>query len=157
VEKVKRGEKIKVETKSVGETVSLGEKIGHLLKKGDVVSLIGELGVGKTYLTKGIVKSLGGCDVKSPTFVIINEYKGKLPIFHFDCFRIKDPKELEKLGYEEYFYGNGVTIIEWADKIMELLPEGSIFIRMSKKGENIRLIQIEGLSQLNSIKSSVEE
>ncbi|MFH1825373.1 MAG: tRNA (adenosine(37)-N6)-threonylcarbamoyltransferase complex ATPase subunit type 1 TsaE [Candidatus Firestonebacteria bacterium] len=137
-----------LKTNNEKETIKLGEKIGVLLKKGDIVSLIGELGVGKTYLTKGIVKGMGlDSDVKSPTFMIINEYKGILNVYHFDCYRIKNFKELERLGYEEYFYGDGVTIIEWADKIRELLPANCINITMRKKNKNQRLIQIKNLRQ----------
>lgn len=135
-----------IETKSEEETIKLGEKIGVKLKRGDIVSLVGDLGAGKTYLTKGIVKSLNvKTGAKSPTFVIINEYKGDLPVYHFDCYRIKGKDELERLGYEEYFYGNGVTVIEWADKVAELIPKNAVRIEIGITGKNERKFKIENL------------
>ena len=123
-------------TKSRAETVKLGRELGKALKPGSIVALTGDLGAGKTYLTKGIVKGLGvKAGVRSPTFVIMNIYPGKIPVFHYDCYRLKNEAEMEKLGYEEYFYGNGVTVVEWADRIPGLIPKTAVRVDF-KIGEN---------------------
>jgi len=133
-------------SRSVKETLSLGEKLAKRLKKGDLVALIGDLGSGKTVLTKGIAKGLGVKNaryVNSPTFVIIKEYKGKLPLYHFDLYRLDHPGMLDAENFEEYFYGDGVTVVEWADKIKGLLPKNRWEIRMSVTGEDKRKIDIK--------------
>jgi tRNA threonylcarbamoyladenosine biosynthesis protein TsaE len=133
-------------TKSTAETVKLGEKLGKSLRQGSIVALTGNLGAGKTYLTKGIVKGLGiKSAVRSPTFVIMNIYPGNVPVFHYDCYRLKDESEMEKLGYEEYFYGNGVTVIEWADRIPGLIPETAIRVKIKIGKDNNREIRISGI------------
>ena len=131
-------------TASAAATVMFGEKLGRTLKVGSVVALTGNLGAVKTCLTKGIAKALGATvEAKSPTFTLINVYEGRIPLYHFDCYRLKDARELEKLGYEEYFYGNGVSVVEWADKVKELLPKNSVYIEITVTGENGREIKIE--------------
>ncbi len=135
-----------IKTESAAETLALGEKIGRKLSPGAVVALNGGLGAGKTWLSKGIAKALGcGGDVKSPTFTIINIYAGKVPVYHFDCYRLNSKADLENIGYEEYFYGKGVTLVEWAEKIAGLLPENSVYIDIKTKGENSREFQIKNL------------
>lgn len=116
------------------ETEKLGEKIGQAAKPGMVVALIGDLGTGKTTLTKSIARGLGVTEtVTSPTFNIIREYKtGRIPLYHFDVYRIADPEEMFELGYEEYFYGDGICVVEWADIIEELLPENAIVIHIDR-------------------------
>ena len=116
------------------ETEKLGEKIGQAAKPGMVVALIGDLGTGKTTLTKSIARGLGVTEtVTSPTFNIIREYKsGRIPLYHFDVYRIADPEEMFELGYEEYFYGDGICVVEWADIIEELLPEDAVVIRIDR-------------------------
>lgn len=117
-------------------TKNLGEKLGKLLQEGDLVALNGDLGAGKTCLIQGIAVGLNSKDyVSSPSFSIIKEYSGDKPIYHFDLYRLTQPEELETLGYEEYFYGNGVTLIEWAEKIKHYLPESRLLIRI-KMGED---------------------
>ena len=130
-------------TNSQAETVKLGEVLGKTLKSGSIVALIGDLGAGKTYLTKGIVKGLGlKAAVRSPTFVIMNIYPGKMPVFHYDCYRLKDESEMEKLGYEEYFYGSGVTVIEWADRIPGIIPKTAVKVDFKIGKDNKREIRI---------------
>jgi tRNA threonylcarbamoyladenosine biosynthesis protein TsaE len=132
-------------SRSVEETVRAGARLARRLKKGDVVALIGELGSGKTVFAKGIAKGLGVKEaryVNSPTFVIIKEYAGRMPLYHFDMYRLDRAHSLDSLGLEEYFYGDGVTVIEWADKIRTLLPRNRIEVRFSVAGERERRIVI---------------
>ncbi|MBI4974796.1 MAG: tRNA (adenosine(37)-N6)-threonylcarbamoyltransferase complex ATPase subunit type 1 TsaE [Candidatus Omnitrophica bacterium] len=131
---------------SVEETIRIGAKLGRTLKKGDCIALIGTLGSGKTILTKGIAKGLSVKDVRyvnSPSFVIIKEYKGKIPLYHFDLYRIDKSTVLDSESYEEYFYGDGVVVVEWADKIRQLLPREYIEVKLSVTGENRRRIEIK--------------
>lgn len=131
---------------SVEETISIGAKLGRKLKKGDCVALVGDLGSGKTVLTKGIAEGLGVKNpryVNSPTFVIIKEYKGKLPLYHFDLYRLDRSTALDAEGYEEYFYDDGVSVIEWADKIRGLLPKKRIQVKLRMIGEDRREIVID--------------
>ena len=133
-------------TESAADTIALGEEIGRKLSPGAVVALNGGLGAGKTWLSKGIAKALGfGGDVVSPTFTIINIYAGKVPIYHFDCYRLNSNADLENIGYEEYFYGKGVTLVEWAEKIAGLLPENSVYIDIKTVEGNSREFQIKNL------------
>ena len=127
------------------ETLSLGEQFGRFLSPGLVVGLYGELGAGKTRLVQGIAKGLQVQDhyITSPTFTILNEYRGLMPVYHFDVYRLSGPEELEELGYEEYFYGTGVTIIEWAEKIKPLLPKNYIKILLKHQGAEIRKLSLE--------------
>lgn len=127
------------------ETRAIGEKVGRTLKPGAVVCLYGEMGAGKTCLIQGLARGLGvkeEKEVKSPTFVLIREYEGRVPIYHFDLYRIESEQELEGLGYEEYFYGRGVSLIEWADKIQEYLPPHRIEIRLAFLDEHERWIEV---------------
>jgi len=136
---------MKIISKSVEETIALGVKLAGKLKKGDVVALIGDLGAGKTVFTKGIAKGLGVKNsryVNSPTFVIIKEYKGKLPLYHFDLYRLDHYSSFDAMNYDEYFYGVGVTVIEWADKISKLLPKKYWEVDLKVAGETKRKIGI---------------
>lgn len=130
--------------KNEEETRAFGLELGASLRKGDIVALIGDLGTGKTALTKYIAEGLGIQEViTSPTFTIVQEYRqGRLPLYHFDVYRIGDPEEMYELGYEEYFYGDGVCVIEWADLIEELLPEYTKTIRIEYgKNQEERIYQ----------------
>jgi tRNA threonylcarbamoyladenosine biosynthesis protein TsaE len=130
---------------SIDKTIEIGAKLGKSLVAGDVVALVGDLGAGKTVLTKGIAKGLGVRNVRyvnSPTFVIIKEYKGRLPLYHFDIYRLNKSSVLDSENFEEYFYGDGVTVVEWADKIRPLLPKRHIEVSLSVAGEGKRKIQI---------------
>ncbi|MFH1710568.1 MAG: tRNA (adenosine(37)-N6)-threonylcarbamoyltransferase complex ATPase subunit type 1 TsaE [bacterium] len=135
-----------IATKSHKETVLLGERIGKSLKPNDIVALSGELGAGKTTLIQGIAKGLGVQNwVTSPTFTIVNEFKGKLNLYHMDLYRINNIEEAEDIAIEEYFTKGGVTVIEWAEKIRSMLPDGVIGIKINVVSENERSFNIEGL------------
>ena len=135
---------MEIRLNNLEETEEFGTKLGKILKSGDIICLNGDLGAGKTTLTKSIGL---GLDVKeyitSPTFTLINQYRGRLPVYHFDEYRLENADELYDLGFDEYFYGNGVCIIEWADKIENLLPKERLVLDI-KKGKDIdeRVINI---------------
>ncbi|MBU9713544.1 tRNA (adenosine(37)-N6)-threonylcarbamoyltransferase complex ATPase subunit type 1 TsaE [Evansella tamaricis] len=122
---------------SLEETQQLAEHLANLLKPGDLVTLEGNLGAGKTSFTKGLAKGLGVAgNVNSPTFTIIKEYQGKVPFYHMDAYRVED--ELEDLGLDEYFEGDGVTVVEWPSMIEEQLPKEKLAIRIEYMAENKR-------------------
>lgn len=127
-----------IETRSAEETFALGEKIGKEAKKGEVYTLIGDLGVGKTVFTQGMARGLGITEpVSSPTFTIVQVYEeGRLPFYHFDVYRIGDIEEMDEIGFEDYVYGDGVSLIEWANLIEEILPEKRTEIFIEKDLEN---------------------
>lgn len=130
---------------NINETIKFGTRLGRSLSKGDIVALTGELGSGKTTLIKGIAKGLGVKNtryVNSPSFVIVKEYKGRIPLYHLDVYRLDDPSSLDTVGYKEFFYGDGATVIEWADKIRRLLPEERLDIELFVKSKNKREIKI---------------
>lgn len=140
-----------IETKSAEETFALGKKIGEQALPGQIYTLVGDLGVGKTVFTQGIAAGLGIDEpISSPTFTIIQEYEtGRLPFYHFDVYRIGDIEEMEEIGYDDYFFGEGVTMIEWANLIEELLPDTIIQVTIEKnlnQGFDYRRITIEGLT-----------
>jgi tRNA threonylcarbamoyladenosine biosynthesis protein TsaE len=114
---------MKIESGSPEETRALGERLGKLLIPGDLLALSGELGAGKTVLVQGIARGMGiSAVITSPTYLLIREYPGPLPLYHLDAYRLEGPGELEELGYEEYFFGPGVAVIEWAKRVESLLP-----------------------------------
>ncbi len=131
---------------SAFQTIAIANVFSKLLKRGDVVCLFGELGSGKTTFVKGLAEGLQVAltQVNSPTFVFMNIYEGRLPVYHFDLYRIEDVKELGVLGYEEFVYGNGVAVIEWADKLGVLLPKEYLRIELRHRREQTRFIQIQG-------------
>lgn len=136
------------ESKNEQETYALGEQIGKEAKAGTIYALLGDLGVGKTVFTKGFAKGIGILDhVSSPTFTILQEYEeGRLPLYHFDVYRIGDPEEMDEIGYEDYFFGQGVCLVEWANLIEELMPPETKWITIEKdlsKGFDFRKITIE--------------
>ena len=136
---------VRIETGEVEQTIELGSLIGSLLKAGDVVALIGQLGAGKTYLTKGIAEGQGVKDrkeVTSPSYVLIKQYMGRIPIYHFDAYRVKSPDEMYDIDCVGFFWGEGISIIEWADKVMECLPDDFIKITIETVGETSRDIHI---------------
>jgi len=124
----------------------MGEALGRVLECGVVVALIGDLGSGKTVFAQGLARGLGvGPDeyVSSPSFTLVNHYRGRVPVFHMDTYRLVDAAEMVALGYEEYFEPSGVTIIEWADKVRDLLPERCILADFKLIDETTRKINIE--------------
>ena len=136
-----------IETHSAQETFALGQRIGLEALPGQVYTLIGDLGVGKTVFTQGVADGLGITEpVNSPTFTILQVYEeGRLPLYHFDVYRIGDVEEMDEIGYEDYFYGDGVCLIEWANLIEEILPEKYTEIRIEKdleKGFDYRKITV---------------
>ena len=139
-----------IETSKPEDTYALGRQIGKEAKPGDVYTLIGDLGVGKTVFTQGLAEGLGITEpVNSPTFTILQIYEeGRLPFYHFDVYRIGDISEMDEIGYEDCFYGDGVSLIEWADLIEEILPEKYRRITILKdldKGFDYRKILIEDI------------
>ena len=137
-----------IETHDPEETFEVGRKIGMNAKPGQIYTLTGDLGVGKTVFTQGVAAGLGITEpVNSPTFTIIQEYEdGRLPFCHFDVYRIGDLEEMEEIGYDDYFFGQGICLIEWAELIEEILPEKRIEVTIEKdleKGFEYRKITIE--------------
>ena len=131
-------------TNSAEETIELGEKIGRLLKKGDIIAMQGTLAAGKTTITKGIAKALGIIDtITSPTFCLISEYYGTMPLYHFDVYRLEGTEDFINLGADDMLYGDGVSIIEWSEKIMDELPSRTIILRLTPQEDGSRLIEIE--------------
>lgn len=131
---------------SVNETIRFGEYIGNYAEPSCLICLYGDLGSGKTILSKGIVKGAGIDDmVTSPTFALMNQYHGRLPIYHFDIYRLNRPDELYDLDYEEYLYGDGIAIVEWPERMEELIPDQYLKITIQKSGGDDRLITVESI------------
>ena len=134
---------MKFTTSSAQETTALGEKIGTYLKAGDVIAMSGTLAAGKTTITKGIAKALGIEDnVTSPTFCLISEYQGKIPLYHMDVYRLEGSEDFIDMGAEELLYGNGVCIIEWSEKIKDILPKKTIYLDIKTNADSTREINI---------------
>lgn len=127
-------------TTSPEQTIARGRSFVETLSAGDVVCLKGDLGAGKTHFVKGMAEGLGidGDDVSSPTFTLINEYYGDKTLYHFDCYRMESPREALEIGAEEYFYGEGVTVIEWPERIISLIPSNAIWISIEAPDKNTR-------------------
>ncbi|PKN76733.1 MAG: tRNA (adenosine(37)-N6)-threonylcarbamoyltransferase complex ATPase subunit type 1 TsaE [Deltaproteobacteria bacterium HGW-Deltaproteobacteria-10] len=138
---------ISIITCSAQETFVLAQNIGEKLEEGDILALSGELGSGKTCFTGGLARGLGVSEsyqITSPTFTLINEYPAKYKLYHFDVYRLNDSSDMEDLGYEEYFAGYGVVVIEWAEKISEIIPAKAFFINFEYIDDNKRKITIKG-------------
>jgi len=135
-------------TTSAEETVDLGERLGKMLGPGDVIALFGDLGAGKTTLTKGIAVGMGlEADIHSPTFTLIHEHPGRVQLYHVDLYRLSHEEEIETLGLEEYIYSDGVTVIEWADRMKSLLPKDRMDITLLMRGETERELTFETESE----------
>lgn len=127
-------------SKSPDETIALGKKFAQDIKVGDVVCLKGELGAGKTHFVKGMAEAFGidQDEVQSPTFTLINEYASSVPLYHFDCYRMESPREALEIGAEEYFYGEGVCVIEWPERIASVIPPEAIWITIDSPDKKTR-------------------
>ena len=141
-----------IETNTPKETFEFGKRLGEEAKAGKIYTLIGDLGVGKTVFTQGLAKGLEISEpISSPTFTIVQVYEeGRLPLYHFDVYRIGDVEEMEEIGYEDYFYGEGVSLIEWANLIEEILPEKYTEIKIEKdleKGFDYRKITVTSIGE----------
>ena len=139
--------KIEIISESSRQTREIAHFIGEKLREGDVLALSGELGSGKTCFTGGLARGLGVDEkyqITSPTFTLINEYPGRCKLYHFDVYRLNSYSDFEDLGYEEYFCGKGIVVIEWAEKIVQVLPANTFFISFEYLDENKRRIVIKG-------------
>ena len=144
------GRTVTIDVPDVASTMALGKSLGPLLFPGAVVALIGPLGAGKTTFTRAVAEGMGVRNlaaVNSPTFTLIHEYPARLPIYHFDAYRLHEPEEFEGLGIDEYFGGDGVCLVEWADKFLELLPEERMEIRIERLSESGRRWEVIGIGQ----------
>jgi tRNA threonylcarbamoyladenosine biosynthesis protein TsaE len=137
------------------ETYSFGKSLGENMQAGDVIALMGGLGAGKTCLTQGIASGLGvpdGYMITSPTFTLINEYPGRLNLYHMDMYRLSGVRDLDEIGYDACFNGSGVVVVEWAEKIREVLPEGTMFIYLTYLDENNRkVILSDSMERINHL------
>ncbi len=135
---------------SANDTINYARELGETAKAGDIFCLNGDLGAGKTVFSKGFALGLGvSQSVSSPTFVIMNQYQGRLPMYHFDLYRITSPEEMLDLDYEEFFFGDGVCLIEWAENVRQLIPSTAKWIEIAKdlsKGEDYRRI-VQGFGE----------
>src|SRR5699024_7881761 len=122
------------------ETITFGKQMAKELSPGDIICLEGDLGAGKTHFVKGLAAGLGidPARVQSPTYTLINEYDGRLPLYHFDCYRMESPREALEIGAEEYFYGQGVSVIEWPERIATLIPPEALWISLSAVDKETR-------------------
>ena len=136
-------------SKNAEQTIALGERLAKYFKKGDIVCLEGDLGGGKTTLIKGVAKGLkiAAEKVNSPTFVLMNAYQGRLPLYHFDLYRLENTGEISAIGYEEFLYGDGVSVIEWAERLGALTPKEYLRVELKHKGENERSIKISAVGK----------
>jgi tRNA threonylcarbamoyladenosine biosynthesis protein TsaE len=136
-------------SRSPADTRALGARLGARLAAGSVVACIGELGAGKTCFVQGVARGLGvQSEVTSPTFVLVNHYRGRLPVYHLDAYRTESLAQLVDIGVEEFLHGDGVTVVEWADKLLPLLPPHAITVTISGLGDEPRRIVIEGAPEL---------
>jgi tRNA threonylcarbamoyladenosine biosynthesis protein TsaE len=134
-----------IDIPDLAATEAFGRRLGELLFPGAVVALVGQLGAGKTHLTRAVAEGLGvrnPAAVNSPTFVLIQEYPARLPIYHFDAYRLSGPREFAELGVEEYFHGDGVCLVEWADKVDVTLPAEHVRVEIAITGETARRFTI---------------
>ena len=137
---------VEKKTYTAEETITLGIEIGKKLNPGDIVALKGNLAAGKTTITKGIAISLDiENEITSPTYTLISEYEGKLPLYHMDMYRIDSVEEFELLGVDEMLFGAGVSVIEWSERVEEYLPDDHIIIDLQRQSDGSRIITIKGL------------
>lgn len=134
-----------IETNSEAETVLAGEQMGKMLLPGDVLAFYGDLGAGKTAFIRGVARGLGiASRVSSPTFTIVNEYPGPVPLFHFDMYRLGSSDELFEIGWEDYLTRGGVCCVEWTENVADAMPAEAVAVTIEKTGENTRKITVSG-------------
>ena len=144
------GRDVEITTHSTEETMAVGRRLGGLLRAGDVLALSGPLGSGKTYLTKGIALGLGVADsraVRSPTFILISQYHGRLTLYHVDAYRLAGAAELTSLGSDEFLFSDAVTVVEWAERVKEALPDEHLWVTCAHAGENTRTYRFSPRSE----------
>lgn len=155
--KVRNGGNMKFITRNEKETYELGIRLGEILTGGMVLSLNGDLGAGKTHFTKGIAVGLTIEDyITSPSFTILNEYEGRLPLHHFDVYRIDDIDEMYEIGFEEYLFGDGICVVEWGDIVRDMLPKDTIYVSISRLDDNTREIFIKENEKLKALEEMVK-
>ncbi|RJX25085.1 MAG: tRNA (adenosine(37)-N6)-threonylcarbamoyltransferase complex ATPase subunit type 1 TsaE [Desulfurivibrio sp.] len=133
---------VKLPLDNPASTAAFGRHLGASAQAGDIFTLTGDLGSGKTTLTQAIGQGLAvpaGCFITSPTFSLLHEYPGRIPLYHMDLYRLTSPEEIAELGFEDYLYGEGLTVIEWPDRLQDLMPASRLDIRLTFTGENSRL------------------
>ena len=149
---------LEIDTHNPEATRAIGQALGEHAKPGFVYLLSGELGAGKTTLTQGVLEGLGSDErARSPTFVLATQYTGRLPLYHVDLYRIDSVSELEELGLDEFFEGDGVSVVEWADKASGQLPKEHLSIRLEHSGENSRRLRLEAASEYRDALDAVRE
>ena len=138
---------MQITTHSADETQALGQKLASRLAPGDVIAYFGDLGAGKTAFTRGLAQGLGiTAPVTSPTYTIVNEYlSGRIPLFHFDMYRLSSSDELFDIGWEDYLSRGGVCAVEWSENVIDALPEDTVWVRIAREGDTARSITIEGV------------
>ncbi len=137
---------IELESQSVADTLAIGRVIGGALNAGDVLAMVGELGAGKTHLAKGLARGLGVSDdraVTSPTFVLINEYRGRCVVQHLDAYRLRSGAELAALGFDELCESGAVVLVEWADRVRDVMPAESVWLTIEATGETSRRLRLQ--------------
>lgn len=138
---------IRIQLNNLSDTEKLGRLLGSLATSGDVICLDGDLGAGKTALSQAIARGLGvpdNCYVTSPSFAILHEYEGRIPMYHMDFYRLQDAGEVEDLGFEEYFYLDGLTVIEWSTRALEILPEERMILTIVQNDDLSRTVTLSG-------------
>jgi tRNA threonylcarbamoyladenosine biosynthesis protein TsaE len=154
---------MKLTSHSPEETQRLGKELGQMARSGDVILLIGNLGAGKTCLTQGIAWGLNiDGYARSPSFVVVNEYRGKLPMYHIDLYRLDNIAEVADLGLDDYLYGKGLCVIEWADKALDLMPPQNLLIKIDLLGDNERMLELtphgqQYVEMLNQMKREIKQ
>lgn len=131
---------------NIQETVDLGERLGRLLQPGDFVALVGDLGSGKTHFVQGIALGVGVPSevcVSSPSYTLLNEYAGRMPLYHFDLYRLHGDADILDLGFDEYFHGRGACVVEWADRLSSEMPEEHLLVNFTHEGETVRNITFQ--------------
>lgn len=149
---------IRIQLNNLSDTEKLGRLLGSLATSGDVICLDGDLGAGKTALSQAIARGLGvpdNCYVTSPSFAILHEYEGRIPMYHMDFYRLQDAGEVEDLGFEEYFYLDGLTVIEWSTRALEILPEERMILTIVQNADLSRTVTLKGTERYAEMQQDI--